>query len=321
MLEAANRLAIGGVTTTTVAVGALSTAVNSYGAANLSAAEASDILFTGVRLGVTTVDELASAVGNVLPIANALGIGFDEVVAATAALTTQGLTTAQSVTGLRAALVAVTGPTSQAQELAEQLGLDFNSAALEAQGFAGFMQSVIEATGGSTDSMRMLFGSVEATTAVMALAGGGADALATGLDAMTQSAGATQAAYDLVAQSLDQRMNVATSTLRDVMVQLGTVLLTIAVPAVEALAAVAVFVADNIDVLAYSAGIAAAIFGGSWVVAFDAAAIASFSLTGALAVLKTALITTGIGALIVGAGYLVAMFGRLVVRRVDLAMP
>ena len=312
LLEAANRLAIGGVTTTTVAVGALSTAVNSYGAANLSAAEASDILFTGVRLGVTTVDELASAVGNVLPIANALGIGFDEVVAATAALTTQGLTTAQSVTGLRAALVAVTGPTSQAQELAEQLGLDFNSAALEAQGFAGFMQSVIEATGGSTDSMRMLFGSVEATTAVMALAGGGADALATGLDAMTQSAGATQAAYDLVAQSLDQRMNVATSTLRDVMVQLGTVLLTIAVPAVEALAAVAVFVADNIDVLAYSAGIAAAIFGGSWVVAFDAAAIASFSLTGALAVLKTALITTGIGALIVGAGYLVAMFGRLV---------
>ena len=258
LLEAANRLAIGGVTTTTVAVGALSTAVNSYGKENLSAAEASDILFTGVRLGVTTIDELASAVGNVLPIANALGIGFEEVVAATAALTTQGLTTAQSVTGLRAALVAVTGPTSQAKDLAESLGLEFNSAALESQGFAGFMQSVIDATGGSTDSMRMLFGSVEATTAVMALAGGGADKLAEGLDAMTESAGATQAAYDIVAESLDQRLNVSLSTLQDRMRVVGGVMLSIAVPALEALVRVMDLLADNVDLLGIALGLLAA---------------------------------------------------------------
>jgi len=43
-----------------------------------------------------------------------------------------------------------------------------------------------------------------------------------------------------------------------------------------------------------------------------AAVIATFSLTGALALLKTALIATGVGALIVGAGALIAMFGRLV---------
>jgi len=294
LLEAANRLAIGGVTTTTVAVGALSTAINSYGAANLSAAEASDILFTGVRLGVTTIDELAGAVGNVLPIANALGIGFEEVVAATAALTTQGLTTAQSVTGLRAALVAVTGPTSEARDLAASLGLEFNSTSLTAQGFAGFMQSVIDATGGSTDSMRTLFGSVEATTAVMALAGGGAAALATGLDAMTDSAGATQAAFDIVADSLNQRMTVALATLADIARDFGGVLLAVAVPALETFASVAELAADNADKLLYVlpfliAPLASIAFSAAAsAVSLGAAGVAAFTLTGIMTAATTA---------------------------------
>jgi hypothetical protein len=68
---------------------------------------------------------------------------------------------------------------------------------------------------------------------------------------------------------------------------------------------------DNIDVLAASVTVAVTAFGVRYVGAMALAAVSSFSFAGALAVVRTALITTGIGALIVGAGYLVAQFGRL----------
>ena len=86
----------------------------------------------------------------------------------------------------------------------------------------------------------------------------------------------------------------------------------IGVNALEMLLPALTLVVENIDVIAYSAGIAAALFAGPFVVGLGAAAIASVSLTGALVVLKGAILKTGIGALVIGAGYLVAMFVRLV---------
>ena len=68
----------------------------------------------------------------------------------------------------------------------------------------------------------------------------------------------------------------------------------------------------NIDVLAFSAGVAVTAFGVRYVGAFALAKLSTFSLVGALATLKTALIATGIGALVVGAGYLIAKFVDLV---------
>ncbi|MDO5606724.1 MAG: tape measure protein [Paracoccus sp. (in: a-proteobacteria)] len=77
---------------------------------------------------------------------------------------------------------------------------------------------------------------------------------------------------------------------------------------------VLIMVADNLDRLA-AIGIAfAAFMAGRWVAAFVAARIATFSLATALTVLRTAIIRTGIGALIVGAGELIHQFGKLVQR-------
>lgn len=69
---------------------------------------------------------------------------------------------------------------------------------------------------------------------------------------------------------------------------------------------------NNLDVLASSVGVAVVWFGSRYVKALVAAKFATLSVAGALGILKRALITTGIGALIVGAGYLIAKFGDLV---------
>lgn len=68
---------------------------------------------------------------------------------------------------------------------------------------------------------------------------------------------------------------------------------------------------NNIDRIVITAGVAATFFAGKWVAGFVAARIATFTLAGALTALRVALIRTGIGALIVGAGELVYQFSRL----------
>lgn len=71
-------------------------------------------------------------------------------------------------------------------------------------------------------------------------------------------------------------------------------------------------VINNIDRILTIGATAAAFFAGKWVAGFIAARVATFSLATALVTLRGALIRTGIGALVVGAGELVFQFTRLV---------
>jgi len=73
-----------------------------------------------------------------------------------------------------------------------------------------------------------------------------------------------------------------------------------------------ILLADNLEHLAAIGVAFAGFMAGRWVATFIAARIATFSLSGALALLRGAIIRTGIGALIVGAGELIYWFGQLV---------
>ena len=235
LLQVANLLAKGGVTDITTSVDILTSAMNAYAASGLTSAEASDILFTGVKDGKTTVEELARSLGNVIPIASSVGVGFDEIVAATAALTTQGQSTSIAVTGIRQTLAAILKPTAEAAKLAKELGLEFNTTALNAKGLGGFLEEVTEKTGGNQEQIAQLFGSVEALNAVLAFTGGAGAAFSDSMENMAESAGATQVAADKVADSLSDRLNVQLGLLKVAATKVGGALLTVIVPALEAL--------------------------------------------------------------------------------------
>ena len=80
----------------------------------------------------------------------------------------------------------------------------------------------------------------------------------------------------------------------------------------DAVAQTILMLAENLDLLVGVVAVGVTAFGVRYVGAMVAARLATFSLTGALAGLKAALISTGIGALIVGAGIAVGYFSRLV---------
>lgn len=75
-----------------------------------------------------------------------------------------------------------------------------------------------------------------------------------------------------------------------------------------ALASAIIFLADNIERLAVYGATAAALYAGYYVTSLIAAAVATGTLSGALVVLRTALIRTGIGAIVVLVGELVYRF-------------
>lgn len=233
LLKAANLLATGGVTDVTTAVDIITTAMNAYAKSGMTAAHASDILFTGVRDGKTTVAELAQGLGRAIPFAASLGVSFSQLVAAVAALTTQGQSTDLAVTGVRAAIAGILKPSRQARLLAHDLKIQFNETGLAAKGFGGFMQDVINKTHGNQAAMTLLFGSTEALTAVLGFAGAAADKYSTSMKHMADNMGVVAVAADKVEKSLSKRAGTAFSKLATQAERAGTVLLAVLVPAIE----------------------------------------------------------------------------------------
>lgn len=256
-LSDANKLAVGGVASLSGSVAILSGVVNTYGKEAITTSQASDTLFIGVKQGVTTVSELTASIGKVLPTAKALGLSFEEVVSATAALTKNNLKTSEAVVSLNAALVGIIKPTKEATDLASELGLEFNSAGLKAQGLEVFLANVVEKTNGNVAAMSQLFGSVEALKAALLFAGEAGGQYSEILEEMATKAGATEEAFNKVASSLDQRWSRAMAALSDLTLATGSTLLNVAVPALEALASILTFTADNADILAISLGVLA----------------------------------------------------------------
>lgn len=195
-LETSTKLSKGGVTDLTTAVDGLSSVVNAYGADVLPAAKASDLMFTTVKLGKTTIEELSQSLFQVTPTAAGLGVSFDNVTAALAAMTLQGVPTSVATTQLRQLFVELSkAGGATADMFTDVAGKSFR----EFIASGGNLQDALQLMQGkATDlgvSVSDLFGSVEAGSAALALTGPGAESFAGALDAMATSAGATDAAF------------------------------------------------------------------------------------------------------------------------------
>lgn len=194
-LGTASQAAIGGNLDLQASVDLLTTATNAYAESGLTASEASDMFFTTVRLGKTTVPELQAAFSNVGPIAASLGVGLDEVGAAMATLTAAGVPTAQAATQIRAVLadLAKTGTKADTafRELSGESFVDFIDN-------GGTLEEALEMVSEGGLSVVDTFGRIEGAGAVMTLLTDDMGAFSSALDEMSESAGATEAAFDVM---------------------------------------------------------------------------------------------------------------------------
>jgi TP901 family phage tail tape measure protein len=227
-METATKLATGGVTDLDTAVDGLSSVVNAYGSEIIGAAEASDIMFTAVRFGKTTVDEIARSISDVTPIASALGVGFDEVGASIAVLTAAGVPTSKSTTMMKGAMAELAKENSIADKAFRELaGVGFTQFIAEGGNLTDgllMMADGAEAAGGSVIDM---FGSVEAGSAVLALTKNDGAAMVEVMAEMADSAGATDKAFATMSETTAFQMDKIKATVQVLLIQLGNKLIPI----------------------------------------------------------------------------------------------
>lgn len=240
-LETANKAAIGGITTLETAVDGLSSVVNAYGEETLSAQMASDLMFTTVRLGKTTFEELAGSLYNVVPTAVGAGVAFSDISAALAAMTAQGVPTSVATTQLRQAIVELSKAGTETdktfREIAGKGFKDFISAGGNLQESFQLLEKHAKDTGVGVND---LFGSVEAGNAVLSLTGQGTEKFTQSMAEMQSAAGATDAAFGTMEESMSRKLQKLEAAWDVAKINLGNVVIDALLPLFE-------FVAANID--------------------------------------------------------------------------
>lgn len=174
--------------------------------------------------GKTTLGEISSQIGQITGLAPQLNMSLDETLAAVAALTKGGAQTSSAITGLRAVLSNVLKPTAEATKTAAALGLEFNAAALQSKGLTGFLEDVVDKTGGSSEELAKLFGSVEGLSQIMLLGGSAADDYADALESMRNSAGKLDQAFETVTDNSAARLSMSLNKLKNNAIEFGQTL-------------------------------------------------------------------------------------------------
>ena len=198
-VEQANQLAIGGFTNQATAVDVLTTSLNAYGLSATETGQIADYLVTTQNLGKTTVDQLASSIGMVIPTAAAFNVEMDNLSTAYAILTANGVQTAQSTTYLKAMMseLADNGSAVSAT-LREETGQSFAELMESGYSLGDVMQILGDSVDGNTTAFMNLWSSMEAGSGAVSLYNSGAEKYTAVLEQMQNSAGATEKAYEIM---------------------------------------------------------------------------------------------------------------------------
>lgn len=229
------KLAKGGFTDLSKAVDVTTTVINGYGLAASEAEGITDILVQTQNLGKTTVDELASSMGKVIPTAAAANYSFEELGAAYAQLTKNGIATAESGTYLRSMLSELTKSGSITDKALRELsGKGFAELKAEGTSTADILNMLSDYAKRNGKSLKDMFGSVEAGSAALVLARNDGQDYIEMLNAMESSTGAAQKAFDKVSSTSGARMKKSLNEIKNAAIELGDVL----APAIEGVASV-----------------------------------------------------------------------------------
>lgn len=230
-LAVASKAAIAGVTDTKVAVDGLTSIINAYGLDLGKAKDVSDAMFQSVNLGKFTFEQLAGSISIATPLAAQLGVGFRDLLAAAATLTSQGYSVTEAMTSIRSAMVGIVTPNKAMNALLEQTGFASGQALIETKGLQGSLEALRTAAGGNVEVLTTAIGRVEGLGAVLGLTGAKADTARGHLNSLRDSTGAADKAFQEIDKTTERQFVRLTSELKVTAIELGTALL----PAVNSL--------------------------------------------------------------------------------------
>lgn len=204
-LNKSAKASVGGIADLGETVKVTSTVIKNYGLAWDAAESVQDKIQLTAKNGVTSFEQLAQALPRVTANASTLGVSIDELLASFATLTGVSGNTNEVATQMAAIFTALVKPSSEATEMAEKMGIEFNAASIKAAG--GLRNFLIQldasvkeyaAANGVLEQevYAKLFGSAESLRALTPLTNQLAEKFSENVDAMANSAGTINAAYN-----------------------------------------------------------------------------------------------------------------------------
>lgn len=225
----AMQLAKAGFTDSGTAIDTLTTIMNAYGDASGSAADISDRLITAQNLGKTTVAELGSNMGKVIPTAAMYGVNLDNLASAYVTTTKNGIATADSTTYINGMLNELGKSGSTASNiLKNKTGKSFKELMDSGMSLTDALQIIQDAADASGKSMADMFSSQEAAKAAATITQH-ADDFTESMNAMAESSGKTAEAFAVVDDTAATSMEKLKTSVQNLAIQLGDIL----IPVVE----------------------------------------------------------------------------------------
>lgn len=196
-LTQATKLARAGFTSTTKSVDILSTIMNSYGKEVYDVEYISDVLLKTQNDGKIVVDQMAQGMGVIVPLASAYHVGLEDVAAALATMTKQGVPASKSITFIRALFTELEKEGSTVNETLDTMtGKTFAQLMDEGYNLSEVLQMLYDSVDRDSESFERLFGNVRSSQAVAALLNDDFKTLDRELANMYGSAGQTSRALE-----------------------------------------------------------------------------------------------------------------------------
>jgi TP901 family phage tail tape measure protein len=245
VLEKSAKASASGLGETKIVADLVTSAMNAYGQEILNAGQATDILVATVREGKAEAPALAASMGQVLPVASAMGVTFDQVGAAIASMTRTGTNAQTAAIQLRQILASLLVPSDKAEEAL--MGMGKSSKELREQirdkGLLSVLQwlstavhenenqaeNLVQAMGDAFPNVRALAGALD-------IVGGNAEENAKIFESLADATGAADYAFQKVTETAEFRWNKAIAAGKTALTEFGSALSETLIPVLEGMA-------------------------------------------------------------------------------------
>lgn len=169
VMEASLKAAAAGGTKASTAANLIASTLKAYSLEADQASRVSDVYFKVVEEGIITFEQFRNGMGSLNAVAAQAGVPLEEIGAAVAVATNQGIKASTVFDNLKITLIKLLTPTEvQAAEMAKY-GLVINENTIRQKGYLNTLNEIQAATGGDVQAMRKIIGTSEALGTVLAV--------------------------------------------------------------------------------------------------------------------------------------------------------
>lgn len=219
------------------ALDVLTTIMNAYELEASEVGRVSDVLIQTQNLGKTTVGELSSSMGKIIPTAKANGVALEQVAAGYALMTANGVATAESTTYMNSMFNELgKSGTKVSDTLKEKTGKSFLELMQDGASLSDVLQVIFDSAAEQGLAFSDLWRSAEAGKAGLILLGGDSAETFNGtLEQMRNSTGATATAFGKL-NTNSYTIQKAFNQLKNTAIEFGSAIMSVLAPILVALA-------------------------------------------------------------------------------------